>query len=174
MLKLVPLKVRRRCSKLFRYVTNRGNLPSEMGKPIDFCVRHSYASIGPPSLQEPELPRLAGLGRPLLVFSVTACVGDWGALLRKHKKRLVKSQTACQGILVGVYWSVTVWRLFISSYFRILTLKWNSFFPTWYFQAASLTALRQQQLSHKGAENMTLGSFDGWAWLSGPRPEPWR
>lgn len=98
-----------------------------------------------------------------------------GGALRK--KRLVRSETACQGILVGVCIEVSQYEGFLLAVIldaeprngTVSSLHGTSRL------AAALSTLRQQQPSHKGVENMTLaGSFDGGAWLCGPRPELWR
>lgn len=98
-----------------------------------------------------------------------------GGALRK--KRLVRSETACQGILVGVCIEVSQYEGFLLAVIldaeprngTVSSLHGTSRL------AAALSTLRQQQPSHKGVENMTLaGSFDGVAWLCGPRPELWR
>lgn len=101
-------------------------------------------------------------------------MGDWWDLAQE---RLVRSETACQGILVGVCIEVSQYEGFLLA--AILEAKHrngtvSSLHGTSRL-AASLSTLRQHQPSHKGVENMTLaGSFDGGAWLCGPRPELWR
>lgn len=98
----------------------------------------------PPSCREPGLPSsLAVSADPCWPsLSLHGCISVWvtagGPAQEKQEKACEESNSLSRYPCGCLYWSVTVWRHFISSYFRILTLKWNSFFPTWHFQAGFL------------------------------------
>lgn len=78
----------------------------------------------------------AGLLCHCMVCIVWVTAG--GPAQEKQEKACEESNSLSRYPCGCLYWSVTVWRHFISSYFRILTLKWNIFFPTWHFQAGFL------------------------------------
>ena len=75
-------------------------------------------------------------------LSLHGCLSVWvtggGPAQEKLEKACEESNRLSRYPCGCLYRSVTVWRHFISSYFRILTLKRNSFFPTWRFQAGFL------------------------------------
>lgn len=75
---------------------------------------------------------------------MNTCVGEFGGgCTKENKKELLRSQAACQGILVGVcielsQFEGTVWRLFISCYFCIHCSKGNYLLPYMDFSALLL------------------------------------
>lgn len=106
----------------------------------------------------PELPARQSRQTPTGRLCRCRVVSVWvtGGALRK--KRLAKSETACQGILVGVCIEVSQYEGFLLAVIleaehrngTVSSLHGTSRL------AASLSTLRQHQPSHKGVENMTL------------------
>lgn len=108
--------------------------------------------------------RKGSSGKHLQVSAVTTkldtCVGVFrGGCTKENKKELLRSQPACQGILVGVcielsQFEGTVWRLFISCYFCIHCSKGNYLLPYMDFSAL---LLRQRLI----ASCVVLGRTEG-------------